>query len=431
LFNGDVTAVEYGYDPSHGREIRIRGYDVLHRLRKTQSVRAHVQATLEDLVSELTSDLGVTVEADESGPFWHRLFQYERSDLEFLSETAQQCGLYMTLREDVLHLISLQGKGDSIPLTLGESLLEARFELNGEASCRSVTTTGWSPLSTQVHEGEAYDARSGRKVIASVEPVLLGGIGQRDLVGTVVQDDRHAEVFAQAELDSHIAREVVLWGIAEGDVRIRPGTPVDVSGVAELMTGQYVVTSATHTIDSEKGFLTEFSTLPPFPKERTKDIAIAPGVVTRVDDPDGLSRIRVSLPTYGDVETEWMQVLSAGAGSGKGLVVLPDVGDQVVVMFPRQNPELGMVLGGLFGMEGSPDSGVEGNSVQRYSLSTPGGQRIQLNDAGHAIRVEDSTGSYIEFSPDRVLLHSEVDLHIEAPGQSVVIRGNTIDFDRA
>ena len=33
LFVGEVTAVEHVYEPGHGREIRVRGYDRLHRTR--------------------------------------------------------------------------------------------------------------------------------------------------------------------------------------------------------------------------------------------------------------------------------------------------------------------------------------------------------------------------------------------------------------
>jgi hypothetical protein len=81
-------------------------------------------------------------------------------------------------------------------------------------------------------------------------------------------------------------------------------------------------------------------------------------------------------------------------------------------------------------MRGAPDSGVEGNAVRRYSLQTPGGHRIQFDDAGQLIRLEDSTGSYLEMSSDKVHLHAAVDLEVEAPGGSVVIRGQAIDFQR-
>lgn len=154
------------------------------------------------------------------------------------------------------------------------------------------------------------------------------------------------------------------------------------------------------------------------------------GEVTRVDDPEGVGRVRVSLPAYGDVETDWMQVLAAGAGRDKGLMILPDVGDRVLVLFSHGDPGQGVVLGALYGMQGPHDSGVEGTAVRRYTLLTPGGQEIELDDAGDRIRMADSTGSFVELSPEKVRLHAAVDLEMEAPGRSVTIRGDKIDFER-
>ena len=44
-----------------------------------------------------------------------------------------------------------------------------------------------------------------------------------------------------------------------------------------------------------------------------------------------------------------MEVLSVGAGSGKGLVACPDVDDQVLVLLLHGDPAQGIVLGGLYG----------------------------------------------------------------------------------
>jgi phage baseplate assembly protein V len=155
------------------------------------------------------------------------------------------------------------------------------------------------------------------------------------------------------------------------------------------------------------------------------------GTVTRIDDPDSLGRIRVSLPAVGHVETDWMGVVAAGAGSGKGFVVLPDVGDQVLVLFIAGETSQGVVLGGLYGVHGPGDYGVEGTRTQRYTLGTRGGQKIRLDDGGESIRVENKGGSFLELSPKKAHLHSVVDLEIEAPGCSVVIKGKTIDFRQA
>jgi uncharacterized protein involved in type VI secretion and phage assembly len=125
-----------------------------------------------------------------------------------------------------------------------------------------------------------------------------------------------------------------------------------------------------------------------------------------------------------------MGVLTPGAGTGKGLVTLPDVNDQVLVLFAQGDPVSGVVLGGLYGLGAPPDSGLEGGVIARYTLLTPGRQRVQLDDAKKMLRVENSEGSFVELSPGRVVLHAQTDLLIEAPGGRIVIQGQAIDFQR-
>lgn len=430
LFAGEVTAVEHVYGAARGREIRVRGYDLLHRLRKRQSVRAHVQVTPADLARELTADLGLAVQAAEDGPVWKHVIQGRQSDFDLLADTAEAAGLFLAVREDTLHLMTLAGTGEPATLALGETLLEARCELNGDPACRTVKTAGWNPLRVESHEGTAGRARTGREVSAEVLPADVGGNGARELVDVAAADDRHAGARAQAELDLRLAREVTFWGVADGDPHLQAGTPVDIHGIAAEMAGRYVLTGVTHTIDARQGFVSELSTVPPEPRVRAAGTSATLGVVTRVDDPEGLGRICVKLPAYADVETDWMNVAAPAAGKDKGFMALPDVGDRVLVLCAQEDPGQGVVIGGLYGMDGWPDAGVEGAAVKRFTWLTPGGQRIRLDDARQAIRVENRGGSFVELSPEKVTVHAATDLQIEAPGHSLVIRGQKIDFQR-
>lgn len=157
---------------------------------------------------------------------------------------------------------------------------------------------------------------------------------------------------------------------------------------------------------------------------------VAPGVVGRIDDPENLGRVRATLPTYGGLESEWMDVVSVGAGAKKGLVALPDVGDQVLVVFPHADPSAGVVIGGLYGTTAPPEIGIENGAVARYTLLTPGGQRVQLDDSRQLVRLENSAGSFVQFTPERVVLHAGTELILEAPGQTIVIQAQQIDFRR-
>lgn len=431
LFDGEVTAVEVAYGPSGGRTLRIRAYDLLHRLRKRQPVRLHVQMTAADLARELVSDLGVSVDAADSGPLHDRLFQTGQSDLDLLDRTARRAGLYFGLQDGAFRLFTLSGVDGPHPLRWGDSLLEARLEVNGDPACRSVATQGWDPARAETRRGRATGPRSGRSVPAEVAPADVGGSGDRTRLNIAVGDDHQADALAQAELDQAVAREVTLWGVAQGDPALRPGCRVELEGVAASFRGTYVLSSVEHRIDPELGFVSEIGTLPPPPREEDRAAVAALGQITQVDDPEKLGRVRASLPALGDLETGWIEVVVPGAGKAKGLVALPGIGDRVLLLFPDGDPAQAVVAGGLYGPDGPPDSGVEGGSVRRYTFATPGGQKLQLDDAGKKIRLEDQSGNYLELGPERSILHAAVDLTLEAPGRALRIRGRSVDFEQA
>jgi uncharacterized protein involved in type VI secretion and phage assembly len=431
LFTGEIAAIEHVFEGTQGRMVRMRGYDVLHRLGKRQPVRGHVQVTAPDLLRELVSDIGLRVSATETGPVWPRVMQYDQTDLELVAELCERSGLYFTVRDDVVHVLSLEGIGEALPIALGATLLEARIEVNGATTCRAVSTMAWDPLRGAPHRGSAAMARSGRSVAAVVEPALVGASGERTLSDELAQGDDQADALAQADLDARVGREVVLWGMAEGDPRLSPGTPIEVTGVAPDLVGRYVLTEVSHTIDASGGFISELSTMPPAPRDRPRAAVVTTAVVSRVDDPDRLGRVTVTLPTYGGLETDWMGVLAAGAGSGKGLVMLPDTDDRVLVLFPRGDPAYGVVLGGLYGSTAPPDdAGIADGKVRRMSFMTPGGQYVRLDDARHGVLIRNDGGSYVELTPESVVVHATTDLRLEAPGHAVVVRGQTIDFEQ-
>ena len=210
--------------------------------------------------------------------------------------------------------------------------------------------------------------------------------------------------------------------------------------------GRHVLTAVTPTIDRETGFRSEIKTKPPAVSPRPRGAVATFGIVTDVEDPEGLGRVRVSLPNYGGVDSDWFEVVVPGAGADKGIVALPDRKDRVLVLLTRGDPAQGVVIGGLYGETAPPDTGVEDGAIQRYTITTPGGQWLRLDDDKKMVRMQNSRGDYLRLSPGvarlrnrggsylelagkAVTLHADADLTIEAPGKSVTIRAASIDFE--
>jgi phage protein D len=433
LFAGEVTAVEYVYNAERQLELRVRAHDPMHRLQKRQSVRAFERVDAATLARQLMSDLKIEVVAAETGPEWPYIIQTEQSDFELLTDLCERAGLYFVLRDGKCHLLSLEGQegaGASLRLALGGELLEAVFEINGATACRRIVAHGWDVAHADLLEAQVQTARTGRVVNTRVEPADVGGCDPRLLSGLACPANEHVQAAAQAELDRLAAGEVVARGVAEGSPLLRPGARVTLEGVAPLVAGTYVLAEVIHTINPESGYLCAFSTEPPASAHRSRATITTLGRVSRVDDPQALGRVRVSLATFGDVETDWIQVAALGAGAKKGFMILPDTGDLVLVAFIDGDPSHAVVLGGLFGGAGASDPGVEGREVRRYSLLTAGGNQIVLDDVRRTLRMVDAEGSHVELGPLGVSVSSKVALTIEAPGQTMVLRAKTIDFER-
>lgn len=397
LFSGDVTAVEYHYLPENRQEVYLRAYDPLHRLRKRQSVRCFDETSLVGLAANLCQGLGLTQLYYPDGLLsWPTFVQHHQSDLDLLVEAAGREGLYLVLRGNNLHLISMEGFSDPpISLTLNVDLFEAHLEINVDAASDQVVAWGWNSSKVELTAGQASTPRSGRRVSAKASVTAAGGLPQRCLVDQYAPTAQHAAALAQAELDRRTAGEVVFQGVAAGNPGLRPGQCITVSGVAGPVAGRHMLTSVTHLIDSA-GYRTELNTTPPdiTPPPR-KDLATL-GEVTDISDPQGCARVRVRLPTFNNIESGWLPVAVPGAGEGKGMLSMPCVGDTVLVLWVNDVP--GLVLGGLYGQRKTPDYSVDHGRARIFTWSTPGNQRIHLNDEqqGGKIRLENDYGAYIE-----------------------------------
>ncbi|HKV88850.1 MAG TPA: phage baseplate assembly protein V [Candidatus Dormibacteraeota bacterium] len=431
VFEGQVTAVTHRHDADRGHELLIRGYDVLHRLRKRQRPRVLSSTSAGQLARELTADLGISVRAATDGPKLDRIIQHRQSDLELLVDVCGAGGLYPVMRGGVLHLLTLDGDGEPVELNLGMNLLEARVEVNGDLASSSVSAAGWHPLVGNPGRGQAGSPRVGRRVAIDISAGKLGGLDSRSLIDESVSSDGMADALAQAELDRRVSSEVAFHGLVDGDSRLRPGARVTVSGVASQFSGTYVLTEVKHRIDEAGGFTSELDTTPPDARPRPHATVATPAVVTKVDDPDGLGRVQVTLPTFGDIQTGWMPVLGLGAGKGKGLVLMPDVGDEVLLLLAHEDPDQGIVIGGLYGAGGPVDPGIVGGATRRFSLLTAGGSKVRIDDHDKSIRIQDPTGSFVEMTPQKVTVHAEVDLEIASPGHRMTFKAKAVDFETA
>ena len=74
------------------------------------------------------------------------------------------------------------------------------------------------------------------------------------------------------------------------------------------------------------------------------------GEVTNINDPNQMGRVKVRFPGLDTTqESAWGRLLTPGGGASRGSVMIPEVGDEVLVAFEHGDPRQPIILGGLFG----------------------------------------------------------------------------------
>lgn len=161
-----------------------------------------------------------------------------------------------------------------------------------------------------------------------------------------------------------------------------------------------------------------------------------PGVVvalvTDTRDPDKIGRVRVSYPWLSDqVQSSWARVVGVGAGAGRGVVMLPEVDDEVLVAFEHGRIDSPYVLGGLWSkIDKPPAGGDKPNDVRQ--ITSRSGHTIRLDDTAGAERIEITSGTgkstiVLDGANNTLTIRTDGDLVLESRGGAVTITGRTVE----
>jgi uncharacterized protein involved in type VI secretion and phage assembly len=133
---------------------------------------------------------------------------------------------------------------------------------------------------------------------------------------------------------------------------------------------------------------------------------VAPAQVSRNDDPQGLGRVKLRLPWRGkDFETDWVRVVAPMAGPDRGIFFLPEVNDEVLVAFDRDDIRYPYVLGCLWSQtDAPPEKNADGKNDVRI-IKTRKGHVVKCNDGARGlILIQLSDGKKIQIDDDGILI---------------------------
>ena len=151
-----------------------------------------------------------------------------------------------------------------------------------------------------------------------------------------------------------------------------------------------------------------------------RHFGVAVGVVTNNQDPDGFARVKVKFPWLSDEdESHWARVATPMAGEDRGLYLLPEVDDEVLVAFEHGDVRFPIVVGALWnGKDRAPAANDDGKNNIRM-LKSRSGHVIRLNDEDgkETIEVIDSSGKnslIIDTAANKITITAEQDISLSA-----------------
>ena len=162
--------------------------------------------------------------------------------------------------------------------------------------------------------------------------------------------------------------------------------------------------------------------------------------VVSLDDPEGRNRVQVRLLSHDGAEQQdapiWARVLAPFAGNDRGTFFLPDLDDEVLVVFVQGDTRHPLIVGGLWNGASPAPAEIERGGNNRFkrikskngivltlddqqgqetlTLETPAGQRLILSDGPGTVTIEDSNGNSLVLDAEGISIEAAAKVEIRS-----------------
>lgn len=474
LVHGDVTSIEAEVGPA-GRWTTVRGLDAAHRLIDKRRTQTFVKVSVTDVVRKIAQEAALGGgRVDSFAETIEHLWQPNISDWELLGRLALLCGAVVAVTDGKLDFrlpenarrapSAVSGaRQDPLVLERGVNLQVLRATVTAASQVTDVEVRGWDVAAKREVVARVAASTAGA-VLPSVSPTALQEVSGAPVLvvpSAATSTTGRAKAHATAIADRVAGGFAEIDATVQGNPALGVGSAVALVGCGAPFDGKYVLSAVRHELSGDRGYVSHVTvsgasdrsvlgvTRPSAGTGAGPDVVTA--VVTNVKDPDGLGRVKVKFPVLdSSLESWWARVVQVGAGPGRGLFVLPEVGDEVLVLLAGGDLGQPYVLGGLHNGRDKPalgqDAHVDGTDgrVTRRAFTSrtgmyvelvekPGEERIVLSDKDGKQRVAlvqkpDAAVEIVSSGPVNVTAQQDVTCTTETGrvtlhGKDVVLEG--------
>jgi len=452
LVSGEITSIEPVF--VNGRaQLRVRGYDKLHRLMRGKQTRAFSSMTETALISKIAAECSLAPSVSGvPSQLYEFVLQQNQTNWEFLTGRSRLFGYQIYADGNFLKVIDAGTPRSFTPvlLTWGENLnrFEPRIVSTGQVS--KATAIGWDPKTkknvSSTSSTSVQKTKIGELLTGSATVTSAFGISEDVFQPSIaVRSTGEAKSIADARFAGNQSQFIKAKGeLTTGDPNLVAGSLAAVTGVGTRFSGTYYITEARHvwrqgeyTVQFQVSGRNPYSVRELIIGEETPQNHINGVVVAKVTstkDPQNLGRVKVNYPwmpeSLSQVESDWARVVSPSGGADRGFLFTPEVNDEVLVAFEYGDMNYPYIVGALWNSMDKPPKGT----AAIYGGDGKINQRVMRSRSGHVIILDDTQGKeqiiiqdkteknsiVIDSKTKAMTIKAEGDLTIEAGGKLII-----------
>jgi uncharacterized protein involved in type VI secretion and phage assembly len=451
VFTGEVVTFEPEFTNAAAM-ICVRAYDKSHRLHRNRRSATFQDMTLSDVVQKVVRDAGLDAGTIDSTPTVHPFLQQSmETDLDFINRLAALENCEFGVAAGRAFLQRERNGGGTVPrLAWRENVKSFKPRMSAAQQHDKVKVTSYDPVSKATVTGEATQPGAiPRPAQEAREKARTFGPSELLISDRVANSAEEARTIAQSALDKAAGGSFEAEGTMEGNPDAKAGGKLKLEGFGRF-DGEHHLTSVTHTY-GHGDYRTRFAISGRNPRtltdvmrpkaERDWNSGLVVGLVTNINDPMALGRVRVAFPTLGDdIEGSWARIALTGAGPDAGMSFLPQLEDEVIVGFEHGDTRRPVVLGALHNGKAKPHAKMRG-ADEGGSLVVYGRKDSEINLQKQLViaakehmvitveRGQDGAGDYKLETADKIEVKAGSTIKIEGTGEVTIKSSSGISVE--
>jgi Rhs element Vgr protein len=450
VFKGVVTKNSLKSDGNSSPVFTVEAKDVAVKLTGSRNNKIFEAQTDSDIIESIISSYGISHDIDSTTYINKELVQYYCTDWDFINVRAEYNGLYVLADMGMISARKPDTSKDPVlELDFGASIIRMELEADSEDQVQGFQAFGWNYSTQEFLSANSVDP--GLNFPGNFSPAEFSGV--LGLSNVLVQSTSPLE---QEDIQNWANAAILKSQLSmirgtltfQGNASVLPGTVVSLVGCGDRFNGNVFISGVTHAF--EEGNWETTIQVGGDPKwyaavrpsiEASQASGILPGIsglqnaiVKQIDqDPNNELRVLVTVPVFNN-ETIWARLTTQYATNGAGIYFYPEIGDEVIVGFSNNDPRYPVILGSVHSSTRTPaytpdtpntfkgivSNGkikIEMDDVKKIvTITTPGNNKIVLNDEDGTINISDQNGNKIGMSSSGISIDSASDITLSAKG---------------